>query len=284
MIRKYKIPFKTKGYAEVIKIPQYDTGYEVVFDVRDLPEGTTTLDGYSAVVEGSRSDGLAYEFQCTVSGTHVSFTIDTTCTGCPGRGEARIRFLLSGEEIAANKIIIEIEKSSVPDGAVDADVTEARAIAEQVQEIVDTAADRVEAVYSELVDRVTTLEQGGSGLAEVVSIKGDIDSLTERVTEVEGNIPEHIEYTWQYTNIGINANRVYSATKSIAKAGYTPTGIKGYRILNNDNNGKNASWCVLPKLWIDGNSMEFTIWNQHLSQQAIVKIQIKVEYVSNNAT
>ena len=186
MIRKYKIPFKTKGYAEVIKIPQYDTGYEGVFDVRDLPEGTTTLDGYSAVVEGSRADGLAYEFQCTVSGTHVSFTIDTTCTGCPGRGEARIRFLLSGEEIAANKIIVEIEKSSVPDGAVDADVAEARAIAEQVQEIVDTAAERVEAVYSELADRVTTLEQGGSGLtAEAkaallacfrgVAWRGDVD-------------------------------------------------------------------------------------------------------------
>lgn len=171
MIRKYKIPFKTKGYAEVIKIPQYDTGYEVVFDVRDLPEGTTTLDGYSAVVEGSRSDGLAYEFQCTVSGTQVSFTIDTTCTGCPGRGEARIRFLLSGEEIAANKIIIEIEKSSVPDGAVDADVAEARAIAEQVQEIVDTAAERVEAVYSELADKVETIDLDVGDLSNLQTVE-----------------------------------------------------------------------------------------------------------------
>lgn len=34
MIRKFKIPFKTKGYAETIKIPQYDTRYEVVFDFK----------------------------------------------------------------------------------------------------------------------------------------------------------------------------------------------------------------------------------------------------------
>jgi len=28
--------------------------------------------------------------------------------------------------------------------------------------------------------------------------------------------------------------------------------------------------------------MQFTIWNQHPNQMAVVKIQIKVEYVSNN--
>jgi len=126
---------------------------------------------------------------------------------------------------------------------------------------------------------ITSVER----LADVVSIKGNIDSLTERVTEVEGNIPEHIDYTWQYTSIGIGSNLVYSATKNIARTGYTPTGIKGYRILNDDTNGKNSGWCVLPKLWIEDNSMQFTIWNQHPSQGAVVKIQIKVEYVSNNA-
>lgn len=125
---------------------------------------------------------------------------------------------------------------------------------------------------------ITSVER----LADVVSIKGDIDSLAERVTEVEGNIPEHIDYVWQYTAIGIGSNLVYNATKNITLDGYTPTGIKGYRILNDDTNGKNSGWCVLPKLWIEDNSMQFTIWNQHPSQGAVVKIQIKVEYVSNN--
>lgn len=176
MIRKFKIPFKTKGYAETIKIPQYDTGYEVVFDITGLPEGTTTLDGYTAMVEGLRSDGLAYDFQCTVSGTQVSFTVDTTCTGCPGRGEARIRFLLSGEEIAAHKFIMEIEKSPVPDGAVDADVTEARTIAEQVQEIVNTAAETTAAtaqqIVSDLQESVSTVKSGFSELSARLSALG----------------------------------------------------------------------------------------------------------------
>ena len=120
-------------------------------------------------------------------------------------------------------------------------------------------------------------------MVDVVSIKGDMDSLSQRITDVEARMPEHIDYTWQYTAIGIGSNLVYSATKNIAMTGYTPTGIKGYRILNDDKNGKNSGWCVLPRLWIEDNSMQFTIWNQHPSQGAVVKIQIKVEYVSNNA-
>lgn len=120
-------------------------------------------------------------------------------------------------------------------------------------------------------------------LVDVVSIKGNIDNINGRVDDLEEHMPEHIEYTWQYTSIGIGSNLVYSATKNIARTGYTPTGIKGYRILNDDTNGKNSGWCVLPKLWIEDNSTQFTIWNQHPNQMAMVKIQIKVEYVSNNA-
>lgn len=159
MIRKYKMPFNTKGYAETIKIPQYDTGYEVVFDITGLPEGTTTLDGYTAMVEGLRSDGLAYDFQCTVSGTQVSFTVDTTCTGCPGRGEARIRFLLSGEEIAAHKFIMEIEKSPVPDEAVDADVAEQQSLLEQITELAEQTEQAADGIIDMTVS-AQTLAQG----------------------------------------------------------------------------------------------------------------------------
>lgn len=126
---------------------------------------------------------------------------------------------------------------------------------------------------------ITSVER----LVDIVSVKGDIDTIKGRVDDLEAHMPEHIDYTLQYTAIGIEPNLVYSATKNITRTGYTPTGIKGYRILNDDTNGRNSGWCVLPKLWIEDNSMQFTIWNQHPSQQAIVKVQIKVEYVSNNS-
>lgn len=136
-----------------------------------------------------------------------------------------------------------------------------------------TVATTITGAIKEIIDKIGSVAMGTTAT-----------TLTGAIKEINEKMPVHIDDTWQYTAIGIGANLAYSATKNIAKAGYTPTGIKGYRILNNDTNGKNAGWVVMPKLWIDGDSMEFTLWNQHLSQQAIVKVQIKVEYVSVNAT
>ena len=233
MIRKYKIPFNTKGYAETIKIPQYDTGYEVVFDIMDLPEGTTTLDGYSAVVEGSRSDGLAYEFQCTVSGTHVSFTIDTTCTGCPGRGEARIRFLLSGEEIAANKIIVEIEKSSVPNGAVDADTAEARSIAEQIQEIVDTAAEATAAaarqIVTDLADDVSDAKVNINAMLDSAFITDTASGLVAHFEDGADNVP--------MKSVKVNITPVQSGTGDPSPSNVRP--ISGWDTIALTRTGKN---------------------------------------------
>ena len=136
------------------------------------------------------------------------------------------------------------------------------------------------------VDRLLDISESLTGIMALIGdeeMGTDAETVTGAIAEIKSQIPEHIDYTWQYTSIGIGSNLVYSATKNIARTGYTPTGIKGYRILNDDTNGKNSGWCVLPKLWIEDNSMQFTIWNQHPSQGAVVKIQIKVEYVSNNA-
>lgn len=144
MIRHYTMPFQTRGYAETIRVPQYDKGYMIVFEMIDLPDGTEALDSYTAVVEGTRSDGLKYNYNCVISGASVSFEIDTRCTAVEGRGEARVRFLLNGEEYAAKKFIVEIEKSPVPDGAVDADTQAAQSAAELCRQIVDNAVNEIE--------------------------------------------------------------------------------------------------------------------------------------------
>lgn len=119
-------------------------------------------------------------------------------------------------------------------------------------------------------------------LADVVSIKGNIDNVKGRVDTLEGKVPHVIEFMQNFTAIGINSNASYAGTRSIARNGYIPIGIKGYRVLNNDSNGKNAGWCLVPKIWIDGNNIEFSVWNQHASQQAIVKVQFLIEYISEN--
>lgn len=130
---------------------------------------------------------------------------------------------------------------------------------------------------------ITSVER----LVDVVSIKGDMDSVKSRVTTLETKVPNHITRQYEFSGIGIQQpNGAFSRTRSIAVEGYTPSGIKGWRILNDYTNGKNAAWCVLSKIWIDDttNNLDYTIWNQHTSQGANVRLQLVLDYISNNAT
>ena len=112
-----------------------------------------------------------------------------------------------------------------------------------------------------------------------------IDTLTGRVATLETKVPNHITRQYEFSGIGIQQpNGAFSRTRSIAVEGYTPSGIKGWRILNDYTNGKNAAWCVLSKIWIDdaNNNLDYTIWNQHTSQEANVRLQLVIDYISNN--
>lgn len=123
-------------------------------------------------------------------------------------------------------------------------------------------------------------------------LTAEINNLKTRMTTAEGKLPTMMfdEVTW--TAIGIGANLVYTGTRDIHMDGYTPIGIRGYRISNNSSGGKNAGWCVLQNpqfttMEVSGNTVDalrYTIWNQHQSQGAVVQITFDIAYISNNAT
>lgn len=115
----------------------------------------------------------------------------------------------------------------------------------------------------------------------ITSVDALVDTIC--VKEIAENHASFKERTYTYTAIGINAGRAYSATKNIGLTGYTPVCVKGYKVENNAGNGQYYGWCIVQNPYIDGNSLSFTIWNQHTSQQAVVKITFKVMYVSNNS-
>ena len=168
MIRKYRMPIQNKGYTETVKIPQYDTNYMLVFEMTNLPEGTTSLESLTAKLEGLRADGLKYEYTGVITGATVSFEIDTRMTAAPGNGEARIVFsYATTEEVYASaNFLTFIEASPVPDDAIDADTEEARSIAEEIQEIVDTAAGTVTQSIAPEYDPTLTYTVGAMVLYE----------------------------------------------------------------------------------------------------------------------
>ena len=118
-----------------------------------------------------------------------------------------------------------------------------------------------------------------------------VPNIETRLTTAEGKIPTMMfkEFTW--TGIRIGANLVYTSVRNINVDGYKPFAIRGHLISNNSTNGKNAGWCVLqnPKFAtseVNGKTVDtlrYTIWNQHQSQQAVVQINFEIAYISENA-
>lgn len=149
--RNYRINLRNYGNPPAIMVSQYDENYDLVFEVYDGVVPATGLNAYTVKLVGRQpgdDPALKYEFTGTVSGMAnniLSFTIDTTMTGKAGKGTAEIVILDTTNDVkfASFNLPVYVEKAAVPDDAIDADVERAQEIAEQVQEIVDTAAAEV---------------------------------------------------------------------------------------------------------------------------------------------
>ena len=182
MKREFKIALSQEFYSDVVYLSQYDTDYDIEFTVLDKYAKATGIDGYTAKFTGTRCDGLGFTFESTASGETVSFEINTSLTAISGTHKGEIVFYdTDGLFFGSANVQIVVEPAARPDGTIDADVERAQSIAEQIQEIVDTAAEETTAearqivadVEDQLADgkedlsaleyRVEVLEHGGSG-------------------------------------------------------------------------------------------------------------------------
>ena len=149
--RNYRINLRNYGNPPAIMVSQYDENYDLVFEVFDGVVPATGLNAYTVKLVGRQpgeDPALKYEFTGTVSGLAnniLSFTIDTTMTGRAGKGTAEIVILDTTNDVkfASFNLPVYVEKAAVPDDAIDADVERAQEIADEVQDIVDTAAAEV---------------------------------------------------------------------------------------------------------------------------------------------
>ena len=175
--RTYKLNLKNYGNLPAIMLSQYDEGYALEFEIRDGMSAASDLSGYTVTLKGTRYDTLSYSFTGTISTNVLTFVIDTTMTACAGKGTAEIVITGSNDVVFASfNMPVFVEKAAVPDDAVDADVERAQSIAEQIQEIVDTAAAQTTAEAERIV---VGLE------ADVADVKEDLSDLEYRVEVLE---------------------------------------------------------------------------------------------------
>lgn len=151
--KTYRINLRNYGSPPAVMVSQYDEGYAIAFEIFDgpLPVLASSLSGYTFKLKGRQPGNLpflAYEFEGTLAtalNAVVSFEIDTTMTARAGKGTAELVILDEENDVkfASVNFAVYTEPAAVPDGSIDADVQRAMEIAEEVQEIVDTAAAEV---------------------------------------------------------------------------------------------------------------------------------------------
>ena len=154
--RRIRLNLRNFGNLPAVMLSQYDEGYNLVFEIFDGASTAGDLSGYTATLKGVRSDTLSYSFTGTISNNVLTFGIDTTMTGVAGKGTAEIVLTASGVVFATFNMPVFVEKAAVPDGSIDADVTRAEEVAEQIQQIVDTAAEQVTAETEQIVGDLET--------------------------------------------------------------------------------------------------------------------------------
>ena len=244
--RRIRLNLRNFGNLPAIMLSQYDEGYNLVFEIFDGANAAGDLSGYTATLKGVRSDTLSYSFTGTVSNNVLTFGIDTTMTGVAGKGTAEIVLTASGVVFATFNMPVFVEKAAVPDGSIDADVTRAEEVAEQIQQIVDTAAEQVtaeteqivgdlEADVSELKSGITELQDGGY-VADAQKIQEKIDKYLD----------EHPEATTTIQDGAVTTDKL--ADKAVSK----PTLADGVLELF-DNTGFYDEVTVTTGTYINGN-------------------------------
>ena len=181
--RRIRLNLRNFGNLPAIMLSQYDEGYNLVFEIFDGASAAGDLSGYTATLKGVRSDTLSYSFTGTISNNVLTFEIDTTMTGVAGKGTAEIVLTASGVVFATFNMPVFVEKAAVPDGSIDADVTRAEEVAEQIQQIVDTAAEQVTAETEQIV---ADLSEDVSGVINMtVSAQTLAQGASATVTKTE---------------------------------------------------------------------------------------------------
>ena len=173
MNREYKIALSQEYYSDIVYLSQYDSDYDLVFSVLDKYSKATQINGYTAKFQGTRTDGLGFLFEGTASDDRVAFHINTSLTAISGTHKGEIVFYdASGLFYGSANVQIVVDPAARPDGTIDADVERAEEIAEQIQQIVDTAAEQTtaeaERIVSDLEADVSELKSGLSEISDAV--------------------------------------------------------------------------------------------------------------------
>lgn len=174
MQRNFRIALANNFYSEPVHLSQYDTNYNIVFEVMEKTS-KAPINGMTAYFEGTRCDGLSFRYSGTASDNYVSFSIDTALTAVSGRHTGEIvLFDGSGLWFGSANVQIFVEKAARPDNAVDADVESQQTLLEQITELAEQTEQAAEGVMDMTVS-AQTLAQGADATVTKTVAEGQVN-------------------------------------------------------------------------------------------------------------
>ena len=130
---------------------------------------------------------------------------------------------------------------------------------------------------AKLVSDVVTISQQTLTAAQKEQVQENI-GIDAIVTALRGLYA--VERKTLVDNLSVSASNTGTGTYSVAKSGYTPVIIGGYRVVNASSGGANCSGISLNQLYITGNSVYVQYRNAY-SNTAKIKIEAYIMYKKN---
>ena len=112
--KSYDIDISKTGAHPIVRLSQYDTGsVRVGFTVYDGSE-LANIDGCTARVDGTRSDGAEFSVPCDVSsGSKVSFIVISTMTKSFGKHDAELVIMGGTSVLGTQNFILDVERATM---------------------------------------------------------------------------------------------------------------------------------------------------------------------------
>lgn len=236
--RTYRINLRPSSNTDAVRVSQYDTGYPIFLEVYDGLQKAVVHPGITAIMRGTRKDGLGFRYTGTISaGSTVKVVIDTAMTALAGQHPAEV-VLMDGDKVFGTaNFTVNVEKSPYQNNTIDAGVEECHSLAERIEIVhaeVEQAVQQTEENAQTAGINAGTAQQAVANITpnRVTSLI-ETDLAINTVVEVVG-IPPYIDDITGYEAYGLTESgwyvfaRITAVTGSVVTAETTVTGAEGF--------------------------------------------------------
>ena len=150
------------GVPPIVHLKQYDReSRTITCTVYDGSALFSAPSGASATIRGTKPDNTGFEYAATISGSTVTFTVQTQMTVLAGDVPAEIRITSGSQILGTATIILRVEKSALSSDT-DISETELPLIEDQAKKYMNAAASSASAAASSASNAETSANQASA--------------------------------------------------------------------------------------------------------------------------